>query len=326
MAETGVIYLYRWAEGEAPVRAFLDSYRSYPAGAEHDLHVILKGFPDQDSLAAARALFADLPINYIEVDDTGYDIGSYVVAARTVSNPQLIFLNTFSRILAGDWLANFEKALNRSGVGLVGATGSFQANSSGYEASIRQILFRLRHPVAYLRERALRAQRRAAESTGNDNSDSSLSRMIRNLTGLLRIDIYLRALYEFGRFPNPHIRTTAFFIKRDIFLSLELEPFRTKSDVYKFESGRRSLTRQILAQGLKALVMDRHGNVFDIPSWRLSSTFWSNEQINLIVSDRRTQDYTIGSLVVRKSLENYAWDDPWTWDLRGDLSLDAVGR
>jgi UDP-glucose 4-epimerase len=70
----------------------------------------------------------------LECEDEGYDIGTYIAAAKAVSNRQLIFFNTFSEILADDWLSYFEKALNQPGIGVVGATGSWQALSSGLEA------------------------------------------------------------------------------------------------------------------------------------------------------------------------------------------------
>lgn len=112
MRDVGVIYLYRFSEGEMPVRRFLETYRSHPAGVDHDLHVIFKGFPDQESLARGLALFADIPIKPVEVDDSGYDIGSYVRAANIVLNRRLLFLNTFSQILADNWLGHFDRALN----------------------------------------------------------------------------------------------------------------------------------------------------------------------------------------------------------------------
>src|SRR5215469_7404354 len=140
VAKTGVVYLYRFAEGEEPVRRFLDSYRTHPAGLAHDLHVILKGFPHRAALDAARALFTGLPINAIEVDDTGYDIGSYFAAARMVANSQLLFLNTFSEILAENWLSYFDRAHSMQGVGIVGATGSWQSIRTVYEAKLLRVL------------------------------------------------------------------------------------------------------------------------------------------------------------------------------------------
>ena len=66
MREVGVIYLYSFAEGEHPVLHFLESYRRHPAGIDHDLYVVFKGFPDQASLAAGR-------FTSIELDDSGYE-------------------------------------------------------------------------------------------------------------------------------------------------------------------------------------------------------------------------------------------------------------
>src|SRR6185312_166977 len=96
---------------------------------------------------------------------------------------------------------------------------------------------------------------------------------------------YAQRFYEYGRFPNPHIRTNAFMIERKQFLSLKFPAFVSKQDVYRFESGRRSLTRQILARGQKPVVVGRNGMMYEISEWRSSSTFWTGEQDNLIIAD-----------------------------------------
>jgi hypothetical protein len=140
LARIGVIYLCRFAEGECPVRAFVDSYRARPAGVAHDLHVIFKGFSDRSSRAAVRALFGELPVHAIESEDKGYDIGSYFAAARVVVNRRVIFFNTFSELLVDNWLKKFDDALSLPGVGLVGATGSWQSHRSLYQASWQRAL------------------------------------------------------------------------------------------------------------------------------------------------------------------------------------------
>jgi hypothetical protein len=315
VADTGVVYLYRFAEGEIPVRAFLDSYRAHPAGLEHDLHVVLKGFPNQNALAAARALFGALPINTIEVDDTGYDIGSYFAAARSVANRQLIFLNTFSEILADNWLSYFDGALRVARVGLVGATGSWQSASSRYEAAFLTVL---RHPAYYLNRYFGILSFGARKDARWDDVDGKINfrRLIRRLS---RISLYPLRVYEFGRYPNPHIRTNAFMIQRDLFLSLRSVTLKGKMDAYKFESGRYSMTKQIMARGLRPVVVDRSGKIYAIPDWKSSSTFWIDLQANLLVADNQTSSYATGSLGYRKVLKNYAWDSPWSWDMLGPI-------
>ena len=305
MAVVGVVYLYRFAEGELPVRAFIESYRAHPAGIEHDLHVILKGFPDAKSGAAARALFASLSANLIELDDSGYDIGSYMAAARRVANSRLVFLNTFSELLADNWLTHLEAALNRPDVGMVGATGSWQSLGSAYEAAALRFAHWVRHPVRYVRSYFEADPAPSAGAAAHRRSFRDVALKIRGLADL----------YEFGRYPNPHIRTNAFMICRERFLSVRGGPFRCKADVYKFESGRHSVTKQILQMDLKALVVDRSGRTYDIQDWKASSTYWTANQENLIIADNMTRKYALGSAHLRHLLENYAWNPPAAWPI-----------
>jgi hypothetical protein len=308
-AKTGVVYLYRFAEGEGPVRRFLDSYRRYPAGLAHDLHVILKGFPDRSAVNSACALFTPLPINAIEVDDAGYDIGSYFAAARAVANPQLLFLNTFSEILAESWLSHFDHAHSMPGVGIVGATGSWQSIRTVYEAKFLRIL---RHPSRLLwRHSGSAASAPEKEYDADDLNDRVDVGYITYKLG--RISLYPLRMYQFSRHPNPHIRSNAFMIRRDVFLSLRAAALKTKVDAYRFESGRHSMTRQIIASGLQPAVVDRDGRVYSIAEWRSSSTFWIDLQANLLVADNQTRRYDVSNLDRQQLLKNYAWDKPSSW-------------
>jgi hypothetical protein len=306
LAGAGVVYLYRFGEGEGPVRRFLDSYRAHSAGLAHDLHVIFKGFPNRNSLDSARALFASLPINTIELDDVGYDIGSYFAATRAVANPQLVFLNTFSEILVDNWLLYYDQALHVPGVGLVGATGSLQSLSSGFEAGLA---ITWRHVVRHFKKKS--DARVGAVTQPQDHVNAgNIAR------GLLQAPLYPLRVYQYGRYPNPHIRTNAFMIRRDLFLSLHTEKLKKKADAYRFESGRASMTRQIMARGLSPVVIDRTGRCYTIPYWRSSSTFWVEDQANLVIADNQTRDYIHGDPEFREGLRHKAWDHPLLWKSR----------
>ena len=307
MAVVGVVYLYRFAEGEFSARAFLESYRAHHAGIEHDVHVVLKGFPDERSRAAARALFASLSANLIELDDAGYDIGSYLAAARQVANKRLAFLNTFSEILADNWLAYLDAALDRPDVGVVGATGSWQSLGSAYTAAALRLAHWLKHPV-----RCARIYFEMGPHSSSSTRQALPRRSLRDIGLKIR---GLADLYEFGRYPNPHIRTNAFMMDRERFLSLRHNRFRRKADVYKFESGRDSMTNQLLKAKLKAFVVDRSGRIHDVCDCRSSSTFWSGDQQNLMIADNMTRKYALGSGQLRELLENYAWHPPSAWPI-----------
>jgi hypothetical protein len=303
MRDIGVIYLCRFAEGEAPVRRFLQTYRDHAAGVDHDLHVVFKGFTNRASLEEFRTLFDGLPINVIELDDTGFDLGSYVKAAKAVSNRRTIFLNTFSQIQGANWLRHFDQALNAPGVGLAGATGSWQSHAAGYERALKKLLFTLG---------LTKISHQVVTHVALSNSKAPLKMRNRTLYRYLLSPFhYLHSIYEYGRHPNPHIRTNAFMVDRNQFLSLRLPTFEKKSDAYRFESGRRSLTRQYIARGLQPVVVDRNGKAYAVAQWKESSTFWIDDQLNLLIADNRTCDYAEGPAELRAYLEYAAWIDPW---------------
>lgn len=330
MAQIGVFYLCRFAEGERPVRRFLDSYRAHPAGLEHDLHIIFKGFPSTASFTAAQALFADLPFHSIELEDRGYDIGSYFAAAALVTNRRLIFFNTFAELLADGWLKKFDDALNLPGVGLVGATGSWQSPRSLYVTRVKRALNWVRHPFDYLNylgrvrgEPPISNGGRAPLRSDTDGDAVSVRacQMLRRFSGslydLLRFDHYL----HYASYPNPHVRTNAFMIERDGFLALRASSFRTKFGVYKFESGHQSLTQQVLKRGLRPVVVGSDGRIYEMADWKSSSTYWIGQQANLIVADNRTRDYSEGSREARARLRAHAWEHPSSWSVECGRSI-----
>ncbi|HEY4141228.1 MAG TPA: hypothetical protein VGM57_07440 [Pseudolabrys sp.] len=303
MRDIGVIYLCRFAEGEEPVRRFLATYRAHDAGVDHDLHVVFKGFPDRVSLEKFYALFDGFDINPIELDDSGFDLGAYVRAAQAVSNRRVIFLNTFSQIQDANWLRHFDNAINAPNAGVVGATGSWQSNAASYERTLKRLLAK----VGIFQKDLVPHSRPEGGSFQLPLTMQTRSPW-RYLLSPFR---YSYNVFEYGRHPNPHIRTNAFMVDRSQFLTLRFPSFANKTDAYKFESGRLSLTRQYIARGLKVVVVGRNGQAYAIDQWRNSGTFWTGDQSNLIVADNRTADYVEGSEKLRAYLEHIAWVDPW---------------
>jgi hypothetical protein len=116
-----------------------------------------------------------------------------------------------------------------------------------------------------------------------------------------------RARQEYPRFPNPHVRTTAFAARRTHLQALPFGDVRDKHSAYLLESGHESITRRVLAQDLKALVVGSDGRSYDIPEWPRSGTYRSGEQAKLLVSDNRTRDWERASLRLRRRLTRDAW-------------------
>ncbi|MCW5570111.1 MAG: hypothetical protein KIT78_03355, partial [Steroidobacteraceae bacterium] len=123
-----VVFLARGiGGGPAAAEAFLDSYALHPAGADHELVLLRKGFADSAEADAVGRLAARHDARLLDLPDDGFDWGAYFRAADRLPHRQLLLLNTHSRLLRDDWLARFLAAAAEPGVGIVGATGSWQS-------------------------------------------------------------------------------------------------------------------------------------------------------------------------------------------------------
>lgn len=265
-AMIGLVYL-AWAPlGPEPVRDFLRSYRRHPAGIEHELVVVLNGAPGTSERPGAAPLPAELAEVEHRVLDLGrsvLDLPAYGLAARGLPHRRLCLLNSYSAILADGWLALLARALDAPGVGLAGATGSWESQAEWVRGKRRHWL----HQLATLP----------------------------------------RARRDYPRFPNPHLRTTAFTVERQTLLELELEHAGDKRATYLLESGPRSITRQIQERGLRPVVVGRDGRAYDIAQWPASATYRAGGQRNLLVADRRTRDWELASPRLRRRLSRDAW-------------------
>src|SRR4051794_36449264 len=127
MAEVCVVHLV-WAPlGPEPVERFAASYRAHPAGLAHRLVLLLNGFGD--ALAELPALDGVAP-EPARVPEPALALPAYAHAARRLDASHLCFVNSHSELLADGWLAKLHAALAAPGVGLAGATGSYETPHS----------------------------------------------------------------------------------------------------------------------------------------------------------------------------------------------------
>ena len=96
-------------------------------------------------------------------------------------------------------------------------------------------------------------------------------------------------------------------LERRRLLDLRWPEIASKAEAYELESGSDGITRQIEAQGLRAVVVGRDGRGYDRDGWRDSQTFRSGEQDNLLVEDNRTRQYNEAKGRWRRKLTRLAW-------------------
>jgi hypothetical protein len=272
----GLVHLV-WAPlGPEPLRSFLRSYRAHPPGIAHELVIVLNGAPGDAPEAGSRgagaltredlaAELAGIEHRPIVLEEPVPDLAAYGLAARALGHPRLCFLNSYSVVLADDWLAILTQALDHPHTGLAGATASWESQSRWIRGRARYWPYQLAR---------LRGARR-----------------------------------DYPRFPNPHIRTTAFIVERAIVMAMNLDAAKDKRATYLLESGRRSVTRQILERDLRVVVTGRDGHIYGVKDWAAARTYRSGEQDNLLVADRRTEDWRTASPRLRRRLSRDAWGE-----------------
>lgn len=295
MAGLAVVHLARKQNGIAPFERFLASWQSHPAGMQHDLVILFKGF--RGSCPEHDALLARIPHRSLFVSDRGFDLNAYFEALGQLDHSRFCFLNSYSRILVDGWLEKMNRWCDASDVGLVGATGSCQSIAGGYTREERQL--RSLSPATQFWRRIGRALR---DRRPNANAQRAL-RVVLRMAGVWRPS------RDFPPFPNPHVRTNAFMASRDTLCRVRLGPLRMKLSAYKFESGKHSLTNQVRSLGLRVLVVGRDGEGYDPERWHLSNTFWQSREENLLIADNQTELYLSADAATRAELAQYAWGE-----------------
>jgi len=284
MSDLCVVHLVWKPLGPAYLRRFLAAYRGVRAGRPHRLVVALNGFA-ADELAPCRALLSDVPHDEVVLPSPMQDIPAYLAVARTLACEMLCFCNSYSEPLADGWLGSLHAHACLPGVGLVGASGSWESHRGNLERVMTPAGLVERVAARLRRGGTAAASSARAPSTAVDGSRLPWRRLAR-----LRREL-ARARERFEPFPTPHVRTNGFMVRRELFLDLDLGPLRDKGDALEFESGRWSLTRQVEARGLAVLMAGRDGRAYPPDEWWRAGGYRSGLQENLLVADNRTGEY-----------------------------------
>lgn len=252
-----VTYLL-WAPlGESHVDAFVESYREFAAGIDHELVVAASGDGPQSPVETLLEKFAGIEHTVERFEGQRTDLKTYrELINRRPESTEFVFCNSYARALAPDWVRILVGPLADPQVGIVGPGGS-------YETPVNSVRW------------------------------------------LLGIPLYIRT---YTSFPNPHVRTSCFAISRASVEAIDWPTTLTeKRDAYELEGGRKSLTRQLQAKGLRPVVVGRDGVTYELEDWEASGTFRADEQRNLLVADLRTDNFDDGDAAERARLAKYAW-------------------
>jgi hypothetical protein len=269
-----VVHLVRKKNELAVFERFINSYKFFDAGIDHDLIIIYKGFKAEFDIFPYEEKIIDTKHKIYKCSDIGYDLKAYSSCFKKFKNnyEYFCFLNSFSELNGENWLRKLWMPFNDKGVGLVGATGSYGTMVPKYQA-----------PSSNL---------------------ATWKKVLRPI--LLPLLIRFKEL-SFDGFPNPHIRTNGFIISTAIFNKIKFPLFFRKLEAYKFESGRFGLTNQVKLLGLKCVIVGNNGNSYSENNWPESEIFWSSKQENLLIKDNQTNYYENADNATKKKLTISAW-------------------
>ncbi len=259
-------------------RRFIVSYKNFNAGYDHELLLVFNGIKEDADNKEYHAYARDAGISYQSMNvEKGQDLDCYFLAAGQLSTDYIMILNSFSELLYENWLRKYIDYFEKGGEGMVGASGSEQS----YYSSVFQ------------------------KNVFGWEANKGFVHNFRKYKLFIKAFCYWHFLFK--PFPNPHLRTNAFMLRRELMLQIKYKPLTSKFKAYQFESGRKSFTNQLLKMGYAVSVIDKDGNVYAPPEWKLSKTFWISNQENLLIADNQTMIYQQASEDEKKQMQKLAW-------------------
>ena len=277
--EIAVVFLWWIPQQDAEEhKRFLASYKRYEGGLPYTFYVVIKdGRPEENEAAAAYLKDQDIACNILYFSG-GFDIDAFFFAATEIKAKYILYFNTGTQLITSNWLKSYMAPFYSSDkVALVGACASNQ--------SLYSTVF-FHNSLAW-------------------EAGKAVKHNVDKYKLLLKTFFYWRFLFR--PFPNPHIRTNAFAVLRGAFLKVKKDKFRNKFDTFLFESGRKSLTFQLLDMGYKVAVADRSGNSYSFGEFKESNTFWINDQAGCLVADKQTELYRTAGAAYKAQLTLLAW-------------------
>jgi hypothetical protein len=239
--------------GPEPAARFGAAYRAVDPGVEHRLLLVFNGFRGGED--DAREALGLPGAQEVHLHRPVQDLVAYRTALDVAGGERVAFVNSWAEPLADGWLGALAGALDDPGVGIAGATGSWESPATEAPPHLR---------------------------------------------------LHRRRLFE--PFPNPHVRTNAFALRADLGRSLVWDVRRRKVGAESLESGKRGLTRQVVARGLRPVLVSRRG-VVEVEDWPEARVFRSGRQEELLVRDNRTRQYDDADPRFRARLARMAWGD-----------------
>ena len=112
---------------------FVTSILEHPAGVDFDMLVVSNGGPPTGEM---RALFAPFKTRWVEHDNSGFDVGGILKAAKHLDCDMVFVCGANCYVRREFWLFRIAEVWNRTGPGMYGTMASYMVrphiNTSGF--------------------------------------------------------------------------------------------------------------------------------------------------------------------------------------------------
>jgi hypothetical protein len=262
-------------QGLAQLGRFLESWQASQTSLPHEVNVLLHGA----GAPALRRQAADLAHSFgVRSTDVGrrqIDLNLYGDLSRRHSGRNLLFFNSHAEILADGWLEKYTDAWDGRAWRVVSATASWESPYSSLKSFAKDLVFS--------------------------------RRWVRWLSPLVRRILVADARYRFPPFPNPHLRTNAFFGRAECLGKVLTRCIRTRRQAFALESGRCGMLRNIYRLGGDAVVVGANGRRYRPEAWADSGTLGLGGQENLLIADNHTKRFASATELERRATALRMW-------------------
>lgn len=255
-----IVYLIHKNDDIKRLDNFLDSFKGFQIPSSWKLHILFKGFSSKPlSEIAHGELSRFLGLQTHLVPNRGFDLESYRWFVKKNPYDHYLFLSSSSLFTQQKSIEILESLPRDS-------TNSFYF-SLGSRISLatnKLVMLELKHlflqgqiPDQFLQRYSkmfIGRKLRIIRSITFKINNLGIFRLTRGL-----ISLYFKTLKtissiryrNFPKFPNPHIRTTGFYVDRETFSCLQYGFQFSKKRAHLLESGSQSILRQLLQKGTK---------------------------------------------------------------------------
>lgn len=303
---------------------FFNSYRKFPAGVDHDLIILRKGgATTPEAKRALELLMSYKDVIFIDVEDTGFDIQPYLSITDRLETEFVCFLNNYSEIRAADWLLKLNSPFADPKVGITGATASYESIKTTLSCANKAIWLTKNRPETRSELESVfpgilidvpSIDVQAATGDGNlfdrsiDAFDDELSFRYAWASG----NQYTSDAADyrpFRSFPNPHIRTNGFMMRREVLAELHVRIDNSKLQTWLFESGPEGLPVRLARNGLSSILVGADGRKFGVERWAESETFRLGDQTNVLIADNQVREFEQAPTVIKRQRSIQSWGE-----------------